>query len=69
MAWVTAVAWVQFLGQELPHTMSSAKKKKKDKKKIQDFSVRGEADVNAKHKNENSIFSTIINELSNTTNL
>ena len=31
-AWVTAVARVQSLAQELPHAMSAAKKKKKKKK-------------------------------------
>jgi len=29
MAWVTAVTWVWFLTQELPHAVGTAKKKKK----------------------------------------
>ena len=33
VAWVTAVAQVPFLAQELPHAMGMATKKKKEKKR------------------------------------
>ena len=41
-AWVTAVACVQSLAQELPHSMSAAKKKKEKQRKAQQiYGIKG----------------------------